>query len=320
MHFGRGAQLVLLGLALVAIGLGCSGENSDNPVGSPNSIAVRQDEDGSVARVLLADQIQFASRVATVDPGEMKLTFTGVSYIAVAAEDCEIVVIIKGAVTPMPFDAITVGDSVQVCGDLQADDTVLAHKIRVFATSDCPDYDVVFWDTITTIDYAAGMFTVAGQTQTIVVDANTVIWGRIPSSSALSISDGDGGDPGNPWVKEQVEIYEFTDLAVGFVVEVHAGTVDTETLLAASIKIANCSFKKCLVIPGVLATVDVAGRLVTLGGLSWIGTVCPQAALMDVDSTPLTLGDFSPGDYVTVKGFPEECDTLFICAMEKTVP
>ena len=318
-RFASGVLLVLLGMAVAAIGFGCSGENPENLLGSPNSIAVAEDDGGSVTRVLLADQIQFASRVASIDPGEMKLTFTGVSYIAVAAEDCEIVVIIKGEVTPMPFDAIIVGDSVQICGDLQANETVLAKKVRIYGTTDCPDYDVIFWDTITTIDYAAGSFTVASQTQIIVVDDNTVIWGRIPSSSALSTGDGDGeGDQENPWIKDQSVIYEFTDLAVGFVVEVHAKEIDSETLLAVSIKIANCSFKKCLEYSGYLATVDVDARLVTLDGLTWIGTVCPLAALTDADSSPLTLGDFNPGDYVTVKGFPEEGDTFYICAMEKT--
>lgn len=80
-----------------------------------------------------ADHIQFASRVATIDLAERELTFTGVSYVAVAAADCEIFRMERGLRTPILFSDIQVGDSTKVCGVLQADNDVLANKIRVFS-------------------------------------------------------------------------------------------------------------------------------------------------------------------------------------------
>ncbi|MFH1374186.1 MAG: DUF5666 domain-containing protein [bacterium] len=313
MQRRKGLLVFLLGGLVAAISVGCSSESPLAPISSPITQEAR---DGSGDPSLSAGNIQFDSRVATIDLAERKLTFTGASYVAIAAEDCEIVRLDGGTVTPILFSDIQVGDSARVCGILQSDSEVLANKIRIFAESECPDYDVAFRDTIATIDYAAGSFTVTGRSEVILVDDNTVIWGH--TSQALSGGGGNGGE-GNV-VKGMRIYYEFTDLAVGHVVEVRADIVSLDTLLAVSIKVANCSFKKSVEFSAYLASVDVPARIVTFDGLPWIAMVCPQAALIDLDGQPLTLADFASGDFVAVKGFPLEADSLFVCLMEKIEP
>jgi len=316
MRSRKGLLVFLLGGLVAAISVGCSGESPFAPFSSPITQAER---DGSGGSSQSASNIQFASRVATIDLAERKLTFTGVSYVAIATDDCEIVRLDGGTETPILFSDIQVGDSARVCGILQADNDVLANKIRIFAESECPDYDLAFRDTIATIDYAAGTFTVTGRSEVILVDDNTVIWGH----TSLALAAGDGGDGGEGNIVKDTRIriyYEFTDLAVGHVVEVRADIVSPDTLLAVSIKVANCSFKKSVEFSAYLASVDVPARIVTFDGLPWIGVVCPQAALIDLDGQPLTLADFAAGDFVAVKGFPLEADTLYICLMQKTEP
>ncbi|MFH2047942.1 MAG: hypothetical protein ABIJ12_00715 [bacterium] len=318
---GSSALLILLGLILAAIGIGCSGDNPENMIGSQTANAVFDNENGDLALVLTADQIQFNSRVASVDTEESKLTFTTIDYVAYAADDCEITLVVNGVMTPITFDEILVDDSIRVCGVLQDEVTIIANNIRIFRGGDCPDYDVVFFDTIMTIDYSAGTFTVSGRTETISINESTIIWGHAPlSTPTFSSGEGEGdvgGNSDNDWVKKQVEIYEFTDLAVGFVVEVHAVTIDSDNLLAVNIKVADCTFKKCEEFSAYLATIDAVEGIVTFDGLAWIGAVCPKALLTDVDGTALLLSDFYPGDYVKVKGFPLEGNDFFICAMQK---
>jgi hypothetical protein len=310
----KGLLVFLLGALVATIGMGCA---SESPIGPFSSPIIQAERDGVGTSLQSAADIQFDSRVASVNPAERKLTFTGVSYVAMATDSCEIVRLEKGVETPILFSDIVVGDSARVCGDLQADNTVLARRIRIFTESECPDYDVSFRDTIVTIDYSASAFTVAGRSEIVLVDDNTVIWGH----TSQSLGSGGGGDGGGSGVgKDNGTSYTFTDLAVGHVVEVKADIVSPDTLLAVSIKVANCSFKKSVQFSAYLASIDAATRITTFDGLSWIGVVCPQAALTDLDGQPLTLADFAAGDFVAVKGFPLEADSLFICLMEKTEP
>ena len=317
MWYKKSLLVLLLGGLVAAIGIGCSNEGPPAPLGSYDTQAER-DGSGDPSQAVRAN-IQFSSRVATTDSAERKLTFTDVSYVVIAPDDCEIFRVDEGTETPILFSDIQVGDSARVCGILQTDIDVLASQIRVFANPECPDYDVAFRGTIATIDYAAGAFTVTGRTEVILTDDNTVIWGR--EQASLSFAASDGGSDGVGEIGKATRIYyEFTDLAVGHVVEVMANIAGPDTLLAAFIKVANCSFKISVEFSAYLASVDVSSRIVTFDGLSWIGDVCLQTALLGLDGQPLNLAEFAVGDFVTVKGFPAEADVLSICLMQKTEP
>ncbi len=309
----------LLGGLVAAISIGCSSESSFAPLSSPGTQAER---DGVAGPLPTAGNIQFNSRVASIDLAERKLTFSTVSYVAVAGDSCEIMRVESGVETPILFGDIQIDDSIRVCGLLLSESDVLADRIRIFAESECPDYDLSFRDTIAAIDYSSGTFTVTGRTEIIVVDESTVIWGMTRSFALSDRPDDSGNDngKGNVYSHGQDTIYAFTDLAVGYVVAVKGNIISPDSLLAISIKVANCNLKKSVEFSAFLASVDVPSRVVTFDEVTWVGQVCPQAVLTDLLGQPLALGDFSAGDYVAVKGFPLDGDSLYICLMEKTEP
>jgi hypothetical protein len=309
---------LLIAVPLIIFGIGCSGEN---PVANPGI-------DGSTLQGGIADnftppddQVQFDGIVETTDPATRTLTFVGLTETVIAADDCEIVQVVSGVETPLEFTDIQVGDSLRVCGLPQEDETILAHHLRVFGDPVCPDYDVVFSDNIATIDYAAGTFTVVGRPETIMIDENTIIWGRIggyDQNVALKSYDENAGSGNKYRLKHARDtFFVFTDLQVGDLIEVKANFINSTTLLAGSIKLATCNWKdQCLQFEATLSTIDVAARIVTFDALAWTGTVCPGAVLTGPNGEPLTLGDFSTGDLVAVKGFPLEGDTLQISQMQ----
>lgn len=306
----RLAGKCLVGTVLTLLVLGCSGELPFGPSPSAGQPQLTAPPEGLV---------QFVAVVATTDEATRTLTFDGVDYVVVADADCEIVRIIAGDETVVTFADIVVGDSVKVCGLTQDDGSILAHKIRIYANDGCINYDLRFRDQIVTIDYAGGAFTVAGMTETIVVDNNTVIWTTVGGGMAAS-GDGYDGDPGGTVARDagvQRVTLAFTDLAEGYVVEVKALIEDAATLRAVEIKVASESFRECQLFEATLASVDLATRIVTFDGLDWIGTVCQNALLSDTDGTALLLEDFAAGDLVSVKGIPLEGDTLKVCAMAK---
>ncbi len=266
-------------------------------------------------------QVQFAAVVATTDAATRTLTFDGVDYVAVAAEDCEIVRLSAGEETVVDFADILVGDSVKVCGWPQDDGTVLANRIRIYCTcsEDCVNYDLKFRDQIATIDYAGGTFTVAGMTETIAVDDNTVIWTTVGGGMAAGEVDYAAAPTGGVTRDGGIRKVElaFTDLAEGYTVQVKAVIEDAVTLRAVEIKVAGESYEACNLFDATLASVDLDTRTVTFDGLDWIGVVCQNALLTGSDGTTLLLEDFAAGDFVTVKGFPLEGDTLKVCALTK---
>lgn len=77
------------------------------------------------------DQIKFVSTVATIDLAERTLTFADADYVVIAADDCEIFRMAAGVPIPVLLSDIQIGDMVKICGVLQADNTVLAYKIRI---------------------------------------------------------------------------------------------------------------------------------------------------------------------------------------------
>ena len=301
------------GMALAVLALlfvDCSGDAPLQPTQDVNS--------GQPVTVAPPEgQVTFVAVVASVDVATRTLTFQATDYVVIADDDCEIVRLVAGVATIVDFDNIVVEDSIRVCGIVQEDGTVLANRIRIYSTDGCINYDLEFRDEIATIDYAAGTFTVVGRSETIIVGSNTVIWTVIGGGMATA----EGGSGSGDGVGRQKEIRQtilaFTDLAVGYVVEVKALIEDTETLQAVSIKVAGESFSPCLEFEAALATIDLDTRTVTFDGSAWIGWICQNALLLDADGTPLLLEDFAIGDYVAVKGSLLEGDTLKVCSMTR---
>jgi len=308
--------LLFMGVLVAMISLGCSG---DNPL-APSDGPVTKMEEPTPDPTITAAGFQFASRVASIDLAEQTLTFTDPAYTAVAGEDCVVFTMVTGEEVVISFGDIQVGDSVQVCGVLQEDDVILANRIRVYGGEDCDPYDLAFGGTIATIDYAAGTFTVADRSETIMVDENTVIWTRISETGSLAAGVQDPSrftvDHGH-YKFTRDTILAFTDLAVGDWVEVKANIIDATTLLAVKIKLAPDCLKKCVAFTDYLASADGDTRTVTFENMAWIGSVCANALLADSDGAPLTLADFAPADLVSVKGFALEGDELRICEMVK---
>jgi hypothetical protein len=320
-------KLILALLVTLAVFLtGCSKDTPMQPISASDSNL------GTPFFAPTGDQIQLTGKVATIDPAARTLTLDVYGYPIVAADDCEIVRMEYGVEIPVTFDYIKVGDSILSCGQIQEDYSILAQRLRIYGECDNePVCDVSFRDTIVTINYAAGTFTVAGRTETITIDENTLIWGRNvvqePGGADVLGFVADDGQavlklrPDHGYHSDVVDtVFEFTDLKAGDVVEVCANVVDPGTLLALSIKLANCDFRVCTEFSAYLATIDCDTRIVTFEGLSWIGTVCPNAELLDLDGNPVTLCDFAVGDYVTIKSFPLEGDSLYICRILATEP
>ena len=308
----RLAGKCLAGALLALLVIGCSEELPLTAPISSGQPLLTASPDG---------QVQFVAVVATADAATRTLTFDGADYVVIADDDCQIVRITAGDETVVEFADIVAGDSVKVCGLTQEDGTILAHRIRIYCTcdADCINYDLKFRDQIVTIDYAGGSFTVAGMTETILVDGNTVIWTTIGGGMAAGETDytGDqGGTVSREAGARRVDL-AFTDLAEGYTVQVKAIIEDAATLRAVEIKVAGESYEECNLFEAALATVDLNTRTVTFDGLNWIGVVCQNALLSDADGAVLVLEDFAAGDLVSVKGFPLEGDTLKVCALTK---
>lgn len=267
---------------------------------------------------------QFAGRVRTMVLNQNMLTFLGKPDTVIANQNCLCVRWQNGGEAPIMFGQIKYGDSVEVTGQQSQNGFMYANKIKVCGDKTGCQYDVAFRDTVASIDYAAGTFTVNNRIETILVDSSTMIYGVIvrvfepPTDGGTREQKGSGAGDGNGYrVQSKDTVLSLTDLAVGDVLEVRAKIIDENTLLAVSITLAACNNieKKCVEFTAALASVDVDARIVTFEGLTYIGAVCNGAKLTGLDGEPLTLADFSTGEFVAVKGFPLEGDTLKICQM-----
>ena len=313
--------LLLAVLPILLLLIGCS---SDNPMDSNDQAVL---EGARITYGIAAgDPTQFAAKVATCNNEQNMLTFMGNHDTVVAIHNCIIVRLQNDGETPVPFVDINPGDSVKVYGEQYQNGYVYAHRIEI--CNDCI-YDVAFHDTIVAVDYNAGTFMVKNRTETITVDENTIIWGVITRNFYKPVDEKEAGGPGNSlcdnpgfYTRERDTLLNFTDLQEGDVVEVKAITVDENNLLAVSVKLANCNDveKSCVQFEAYLTSVDVDNKLVTFDGLNWIGFICKNALLLGLDGEALTLADFIVGDYVAVKGFPLEGDTLKVCEMTKINP
>jgi hypothetical protein len=288
--------------------MGCS---SESPLGSSRPADIT----ASVLLVNDGEPVQFAAKVAVANHEERMLAFEGIPDTVIAARNCIIVRLKNDHETPIPFSDIKKGDSLAVEGFRQQSQYVIANRIQ---HQTCPDgnYDLAFRDTVVTIDYAAGSFTVASHTQTILIDSATVVWGNI-IYQPFQYGPGAGINHTSPnagkiWpYRSHDTILAFTDIEVGDVVEVKADIIDSATFLAVTIKIANCQSKeRCVRFDAHLATIDAETRIITFAENPWIGKVCNGANLVGLGGEELTLADFAAGDFVAVKGIPITADSL----------
>ena len=255
----------------------------------------------------------------------MMIMFQDRPDIVVALQHCEFARQCFGFQFQVQFSDLQAGDSVQVQGEKHQDGYLYAHRVQVCTADPGGRWDISFKDTIATIDYTLGTFTVANRSELITIDELTKILGHIAVIVPLNDNGRDNGggaslgsqDGQGPQYVDTT--LQFTDLAVGDVVTVHALFVDETTLLATCIRLTDCGEikKKCLEFVDELATVDPDTRIVTFVGQSWTGNVCNGAQLIGLDGEELTLADFAAGETVAVKGFPETEDTLRISKLEK---
>ena len=313
-----GSTALILGMMLVLIMAGCSSDNVSGPVNSADNPSA---QDGSGIYLVGDGVVKLNAQGKTTDQNKLMISFSGLADTVVAFHNCEIVRYSNENDSPIPFVDIVPGDMATVFGKQQQDGYINAFRIRVYG-GDCPQYDVAFRDTIATIDYSAGTFTVNHRTETINVDENTLITSRIGGQKfhtndmiANTYQYQTGSTAKVTAARDTV--LEFTDLSVGDVVEVRANIIDENNLLAVVIKVPHSNFMECEQFDAYLASVDYENSTVTFEGLPWIGLICKNALLLGLDGETLTLEDFAAGDYVSVKGLPLEDDELKICKMEK---
>lgn len=306
----------LIGFALSAVMIGCSGSSSDSPLSPLNKPLTGPDDCPN------CEQVSFSARVQTVSQEMFRITFAGVPDTVLALQNCEMFKLVAGHQVRVQFGDIQINDSIEVNGHYQANGDVIAQRLRIMASDGSCGYDLAFRDSIATIDYSAGTFTVYGRSEIISVTELTVIWGTKSArlNAALSGSEPQNNQERQQLIKDRDTVLTFTDLQVGDIVEVRADVIDEATLLAVKVKLANCADKQCITFDAVLASVDLENNTVTFVDLSWAATVCPNAQLLDAEGNELTLADFAAGDQVSVKGFPSADGTLKICSMTVISP
>ncbi len=175
-------------LSVLALMIGCSSNSPLSPA-TNTSPALKGGVDNNSG---LAAQVEFASRVASTDASQRKLTFKGNSEVVFAATDAEIVRRQGGNETPITFEEIQVGDSVEVRGDRQSDNSVLADRIRV-KIDDNNNGEVEFGGRVATIDPQARTITFVNIPTQITVMPNAQITNH-DLQVAITLSDIVPGD------------------------------------------------------------------------------------------------------------------------------
>jgi len=309
MSFQRTVATLFTAALIPLMFAGCS---LDSSVGLPHNDSTNP---GSGSRIQVSGEpVQFSASVATANNEMRMLTFEGIPDTIIAAENCIIVRLKNDTEAPIPFTDIHRGDSLAVNGTQQQLRKIIAHRIQLQTQLD-GNCDLAFRDTIATIDYAAGSFTVANHSQLIITDSNTRIWGTLANHH----NQYTGSDPyqyfgGRAKMSPggmNDTILAFSDLQAGDIVEVGAKIIDSSTLLAVSIKVVDCQTnERCVRFDAHLASIDVDTRIITFSENQWIGKVCNGAQLTGLEGEVLNLADFAVGDFVAVKGLPLTGDTL----------
>ena len=161
------AKLAAVFAALVMM-IGCS---SNSPL-APGDVSGNVNKGGGT-NVTLGAQVEFGSHVATIDVASRRLTFTSNSEIVFAAPDADIVRRNGGNETPIAFSDIVVGDSVEVRGNRQPDNSVLADRIRV--KSEDNGAEVEIGGRVATLDAGARTMTLVGNSTPINVLPNAEV-------------------------------------------------------------------------------------------------------------------------------------------------
>lgn len=326
----RHRMIVAAGLILaawmMAIIVGCS---SDNPLIPSEKTSESVILSSTLEAAPPCDRVQFSATIATIDSDLRQLTFADADYTVTVPEECLVVEVQNGERTDITFEDLAVGYLVKICGVVLSDGTVEARMVIYYPGGVCIGYDLCFQDTLATIDYGAGTFTLKTRTETYVIDESTLIWGKLPYNNSSQGNAKDGFSSGTmvdgdsqPYLNHHRNavdtIFEFTDLQPGYLLEIKANFIDETTLLAVDIKVLGCNFRESVQFEDYIATIDYETGDVTFDGNDWLGTVCPGAALIDAEGGTLTLEDFAAGDPVFVKGVPlPEEGFLKICAMTR---
>ena len=314
-----GVYISLALMALLVMVTGCSHDNPVMPAADDSSLTTS----AVMAYNPPENHVQFTAHIATIDTDLQILTFDEEAASVVVPEGCSIVSVMNGEQTPIEFADLSVGDLVKVCGFEQLDGSILANQVVLYLGGECTGYDLVIKDSIATIDYAAGTFTVYGVAETFVIGDETLIWGMYPQQQNRFAPETEMADPEMRGQYQRLNgnshsvdtLYTFTDLQPGYAVTIKANTLDETTYLAADIKVLNCNYPQCVEFTDYLTAIDYDNRLVTFAVEPSIGWVCPGAELLDADGGVLLLEDFTVGDLVAVKSVNLTTDTLRISLM-----
>ncbi|KAA3636744.1 MAG: hypothetical protein DWP97_02140 [Calditrichaeota bacterium] len=264
-------------------------------------------------------------RVESIDAAGRTMTLVGFPNLINVLPTAEVVhKVSSGTDLPIGLDEIIVGDSVEVRGTLQSDNSLSADRVRLRDEEDHHS-DLEFKTTITSIDYENGTMTVASRPETILIDANTFIYAELDSDSVMNITvakvttdggDDDGNDDDDDKVKTRLSI---THLTVGDSVEVYADIIDASTLYAVAIELEDGAFESQneVEFKDVLAMVDVVNGWVTFENQTMTGIVVGTTKLWGYQNETITLDMFNPGEIVEVHGFAVSETEFQIILMEK---
>ena len=122
---------IMMWLIMVVAIMGLAGCSADAPYESSNNETLVSGGPSDLMPPPADGNVLFVAEVATIDQDQRMITFVDRDEVVIVAEDCQIVEIIAGVATDIELLDIEVGMRVKVCGILQEDETVLAHKICV---------------------------------------------------------------------------------------------------------------------------------------------------------------------------------------------
>ena len=309
-------------ITISEINVGDSLEARGNMQGDGSLLADR-------VRVRAADdnnnnETELHGRVESIDATARTMTLVGFPNLINVLPTAEVVhKVSSGTNLPIGLDEIFVGDSVEVRGTLQPDNSLSADRVRLRDEEDHHG-DLEFKSSITSIDYENGTMTVASRPETILIDANTFIYVELDSDSVMNMTfakvttggGDDDGDDDDDKVKTRLSI---THLTVGDSVEVHADIIDASTLYALAIELEDGAFESQneVEFKDFLATVDVVNGLVTFQNQSMTGVVVSTTKLWGYQNETITLDMFTPGEIVEVHGFAISGTEFQILLMEK---
>lgn len=278
-------------------------------------VRIRVDDDNGGA-----NEVEVSGRVSGVDPAARTISLRRNDLVITVMATAEIVRKSSGVELPIQLSDIQVMDSIDIRGTMQPDGSLLADRVRVRIGGESFGADIEFKGSIIAIDYAAGTFQVTTRGETITTDANTQIFAKRKDTRNGQPGSMHGGDDDIEDEFDDVMVpIEFADLSMGDTVEVYANIVDANTLYAVAIELEDGAIEHAMEVEfkDVLASIDPVSGTVTFQNQTWTGTVLPGAELAGLNNEPLTLGDFSAGELVEVKGFKTGDQTFDIVRMHK---